>query len=129
MTNLGASLGTALAGSILIAALTSAFIQGIQENPAVPPEVAASAEVELAGGIPFVSDAQLETALQDADVSEEDAELILAENASARIDGLRASLAVLAVFVVVALYFTRLVPTTPVGASRDAEPTAAASPS
>jgi hypothetical protein len=62
-------------------------------------------------------------------VSEEDAELILAENASARIDGLRASLAVLAVFVVVALYFTRLVPTTPVGAAREAEGTVAPSPS
>jgi MFS family permease len=129
MTNLGASLGTALAGSILIAALTSAFIQGIQENPSVPPEVSAGAEVELAGGIPFVSDAQLETALQDAGVAGDEAEVILDENASARIDGLRASLAVLAVFVVVALYFTRLVPTTPVGAAREAEGTVAPSPS
>jgi MFS family permease len=121
MTNLGASLGTALAGSILIAALTTAFIQGIQENPAVPPEVAAGAEVELAGGIPFVSDAQLETALQDAGVPDEDAEVILDENTSARIDGLKAALAVLAVFVVLALYFSRLIPTTPVGAENDAD--------
>jgi MFS family permease len=129
MTNLGASLGTALAGSILIAALTSAFIQGIQENPAVPPEVAAGAEVELAGGIPFVSDAQLETALQDAGVPDEDAEVILDENTSARIDGLKAALAVLAVFVVLALYFSRLIPTTPVGAENDAEAGVVASPS
>jgi MFS family permease len=129
MTNLGASLGTALAGSILIAALTTAFIQGIQENPAVPPEVAAGAEVELAGGIPFVSDAQLETALQDAGVPDEDAEVILDENTSARIDGLKAALAVLAVFVVLALYFSRLIPTTPVGAENDAEAGVVASPS
>jgi Na+/melibiose symporter-like transporter len=32
-TNLGASLGTALIGSILIASLTTAFITGIQNNP------------------------------------------------------------------------------------------------
>ena len=115
MTNLGASLGTALAGSILIAALTTAFVQGIQDNPDVPPEVSSGAEVELAGGIPFVSNAQLETALDDAGVPSSVAEAIVAENEQARINGLRASLSVLALFVVVALYFTRLIPMEPVG--------------
>ena len=115
MTNLGASLGTALAGSILIAALTTAFIQGIEDNPDVPPEVSSGAEVELAAGIPFVSDAQLEAALDEAGVSSGVAEAIVAENERARINGLRASLSVLAVFVVVALYFTRLIPMEPVG--------------
>ena len=115
MTNLGASLGTALAGSILIAALTTSFIQGILENPEVPSEVSSVAEVELAGGIPFVSNAQLESALEDAGVSSSAAEAILSENEQARIAGLRASLSVLALFVVVALYFTRLIPIEPVG--------------
>ncbi|MGH8948573.1 MAG: MFS transporter, partial [Acidimicrobiia bacterium] len=115
MTNLGASLGTALAGSILIAALTTSFIQGIQENPEVPPEVSSAAEVQLAGGIPFVSNAQLEAALDAANVSSAQAEAILADNEQARIDGLRASLSVLAMFVVLALYFTRLIPMEPVG--------------
>jgi MFS family permease len=129
MTNLGASLGTALAGSVLIAALTTSFIQGIQENPAVPPEVASAAEVELAGGIPFVSDAQLETALADAGVPEDEAAAIQEENTAARIDGLRASLAVLALFVVLALYFTRRVPMEPVGSEREPGTTTAAAPS
>ena len=35
-TNLGASLGTALAGSVLIGALTASFIQGVQEQPGHP---------------------------------------------------------------------------------------------
>jgi MFS family permease/transcriptional regulator with XRE-family HTH domain len=115
MTNLGASLGTALAGSILIAGLTTAFIQGIQENPAVPTEVASAAEVELASGIPFVSDADLEAALDEADVPSAGAQAILDENDAARIHGLRASLSVLAVVAIIALYFTRLIPTEPVG--------------
>ena len=115
MTNLGASLGTALAGSILIAALTTSFIQGIEDNPDVPPEVSSGAEVQLAGGIPFVSNAQLEAALAEANVPSAQAEAILAENEQARINGLRASLSVLAVFVVLALYFTRLIPMEPVG--------------
>ena len=116
MTNLGASLGTALAGSILIASLTTSFITGILENPDVPPEVSANAEVQLAGGIPFVSNAQLETGLAEAGVDPALAEAILEENEAARIDGLRAGLSVLAVTAVVALFLTRLVPTEPVGA-------------
>src|SRR5581483_2431813 len=38
-TNLGASIGTALAGAVLIAALTSSLIAGIQNNPQVPADV------------------------------------------------------------------------------------------
>ena len=47
LTNLGASLGTALAGSVLIASLTTAFIGGIQDNPDVPDAVKTQAPVEL----------------------------------------------------------------------------------
>ena len=36
MTNLGASLGTALAGSLLIATLTSAFLVNVQQSQAIP---------------------------------------------------------------------------------------------
>ena len=35
-TNIGASLGTALAGSVLIASLTATLLTGIEQNPAVP---------------------------------------------------------------------------------------------
>ncbi|HET9723769.1 MAG TPA: MFS transporter [Actinomycetota bacterium] len=126
MTNLGASLGTALAGSVLIAALTAAFIAGVQENPDVPPGVASAAEVELAAGIPFISDADLESALQDAGLSDAETQAIVDENEVARIQGLRVSLAVLAIVALVALYFTRLIPTEPVG--RAPEPSARAAP-
>jgi Na+/melibiose symporter-like transporter len=114
-TNLGASLGTALAGSILIAGLTASFINGIQDNPKVPDEVSASAEVKLASGIPFVSDADLDRALADAGVPAAQADAVIAENESARIDGLRLSLVVLALVAALALFFTRMLPTVPVG--------------
>ncbi len=114
-TNLGASLGTALAGSVLIGALAASFIGGIQDNPDVPPEVASAAEVELAGGVPFVSDADLDAALSETGLPDEQVEAIIDENESARIAGLRLSLAVLALLAGVALFFTRLLPTTPVG--------------
>ena len=69
MTNLGASLGTALAGSLLIATLTTAFLTGIQQSSAIPSQVKSEAQVELAGGVPFISDADLEQALDEAGVA------------------------------------------------------------
>ncbi len=72
MTNLGASLGTALAGSLLIATLTSAFLVNVQQSQAIPASAKEQAQVELAGGIPFVSDADLEAALDEAGASDRD---------------------------------------------------------
>jgi MFS family permease len=110
-TNLGASIGTALAGAVLISTLSTSFFTSIVQNPAVPAEVTANATVELAAGIPFVSDADLQTALDDAGVPAATADAIVDENATARIDALRASLSVLAVIALIALFFTRRIPT------------------
>jgi hypothetical protein len=111
VTNLGASIGTALSGAVLIAALTTSFMAGVQNNPAVPAEVKSKAQVQLAGGIPFVSDADLKTALDKAGVSTEAANAIVDENAHARIDALRSSLSVLAVIALIALLFSLRIPT------------------
>ena len=96
----GASLGTALAGSLLIASLTASFLTGIAENPAVPDEVVAQANVQLSEGGEFISDAQLETALAEAGVDEATADELVDANQQARVDGLRATLALLAVFAI-----------------------------
>jgi MFS family permease len=112
MTNLGASIGTAVAGAVLISALTSSFLTGIQQNPDVPKSVSSQASVSLAGGAPFVSDADLEKALDEAGVPAPTADAIVSENADARIDALRASLAVLAAFALAAQYATRKIPRT-----------------
>jgi MFS family permease len=119
-TQFGASLGTALAGAVLIAALSASFITGVTENPDVPKEVSSQATVQLASGVPFVSDAQLETALQDAGVDAQTTQAVLEENGQARVDGLRSALALLALIAVVALFFTKRVPTVPPGATAEA---------
>ena len=62
-TNIGASLGTALVGSILIASLTASLLTGIEENPDVPDRVSERANTELSSGVPFLSDKDLEAAL------------------------------------------------------------------
>ncbi|MFC9247997.1 MFS transporter [Streptomyces sp. NPDC057136] len=110
VTNLGASIGTALAGSIMIAALTSSFLGSIGQNPAIPAEVRSQAAVELQSGVPFLSDAQLKSALEEAGTSTEVSEAALDANADARIDGLRAALAILALTALLAMFFTQRIP-------------------
>jgi len=111
VTNLGASIGTALAGAVLISALTTSFLAGVQNNPAIPKDLAAQAQVELAAGVPFRSDQDLQAALDKAGVPPQAADAIVKENATARNDGLRASLSVLAVIALIALFFSRRIPT------------------
>ena len=125
MTFLGASVGTALAGTVLVSALTSSFFAGIQGNEAVPEELSSRASVELAGGIPFIPDDQLEEALAEAGVTGEVAEAVTEENEAARLDGLRSALALLALLALVALLLTRALPTRQPG---DREPDDAQEP-
>jgi MFS family permease len=111
VTNLGASIGTALAGAVLISALTASFLSDIQGNPAIPADLSSRAQVELAGGIPFLSDADLRQGLADAGIPDATADAIVDENEQARIAGLRASLSVLAVFALLAFAFSHGIPT------------------
>ncbi|MGW6874859.1 MFS transporter [Streptomyces xanthophaeus] len=113
VTNLGASIGTALAGSILIAALTASFLTTIAQNPAVPDQVKSQANVKLESGVPFMSDVQLKSALEEAGTSPEVASAAIEANKAARLDGLRAALAVLAAAALLAMFFTQRIPTTP----------------
>jgi multisubunit Na+/H+ antiporter MnhC subunit len=110
VTNLGASIGTALAGAVLISALTSSFFTGLATNPDVPDDVTSAAEVRLAAGVPFVSDADLEAALADSGLDDETASAIAEENAQARVDGLQSALVLLALVAVLALFSTRGIP-------------------
>jgi MFS family permease len=119
-TQLGASLGTALAGAILISAMTASFFSGIQDNPAVPDNLAVKAQTQLATGVPFVSDEDLQSALDEANVRKNTADAVVDENAEARITGLRSALALLALVSLLALLFTRGIPTVQPGATAQA---------
>ena len=61
--------------------------------------------------MPFVSDNDLEAALEEVDVAPSVADAIVDENADARIDGLRTALAVLGLLAVLAFIGARRLPT------------------
>ena len=65
----------------------------------------------MAGGVPFVSDDDLKAALDKAGVPAKEADAIVAENTTARIDGLRSSLSALAVIALIAMLFSLRIPT------------------
>ena len=116
MTNLGASIGTALAGSILIAALSSAFLTNIEASSAIPSRVKSDAKVQLAGGVPFISDADLEKALDAARVNPRATDAAMGAYRDARITGLRSALAILGVMAILSLFFAGRIPTRQPGA-------------
>jgi Na+/melibiose symporter-like transporter len=115
-TQLGASIGTALAGAVLISALTASFFTGIRDNPDVPDGVVSRAETQLAGGIPFTSDEDLEEALSEEGVPAGTADAILEANEESRIDGLRSAVSILALLALIARLFSRGIPTVQPGA-------------
>jgi hypothetical protein len=127
VTNLGAPIGTALAGAVLISALTASFLDGVQNNPAVPREVASQAQVKLAAGIPFLSDKDLKAQLDKAGVAKQTADAIVKENEKARVDGLQASLsllALIALIALIALFASRRIPVERPPAAPASEPVA-----
>jgi MFS family permease len=115
VTNLGASLGTALVGAVLIGSLTTGLIHGVQASSAIPADVKTHATTQFASGVPFISDTDLKAQLQKANVPPAQADAVLTANSDARLSALRTSLWVVALFAVVALFFTGLIPVKPIG--------------
>jgi MFS family permease len=121
VTNLGASIGTALAGAVLISALSTSFLSGLAHNPDVPEQVTAQAQVELSGGVPFLSDKALEDALDQAGVDATTTDAIVDENAAARVDALRTSLTLLGMIALLAVFAAGSLPTRQAGADPAAD--------
>ncbi len=115
VTNLGASLGTALVGAVLIATLTTGLIRGVEASEALPANVKAQATTQLSGGVPFISDSDLQLQLQKANVPAGQADAIVKANSDARLIGLRTALFVVALFAVGGLFCTGMIPVVPIG--------------
>jgi hypothetical protein len=108
--NLGASLGTALIGSVLILSLTSGVLDRIEQNPAVP-QAARERIAEIAStGIPVVPVDDVEQAVLEAGASAEAATAIAADYGDAQLFGLKQSIGAVAVFALLSLWFTRRLP-------------------
>jgi hypothetical protein len=108
--NLGASLGTALIGSILIAALTSGFVQRVEANPKVSGPVQAQVKRTAEKGIPVVTVADVEQAARDAGATPAEAQALADDYGDAELLALKRALGAVGVFALLALWFTRHLP-------------------
>lgn len=107
--NLGASLGTALVGSILIASLVANFTQGVLSQPALAPmaaEITAAAEQNAN----FVSVEQVEAAGEAAGLSDEQTAALTTEYAEAQVMALKVAFATIALASLVSLWYVQSLP-------------------
>jgi MFS family permease len=108
--NLGASLGTALIGSILIAALTSGLITRLEQNPAVPPPVREEVAQLTEKGIPIVPVEDIEEAALEEGLPTEQAKALADDYGDAQLHGLKRAIGAIAIFALLSLWFTRRLP-------------------
>jgi MFS family permease len=108
--NLGASLGTALIGAVLIASLSSNLIDRLEQNPAVPAQTRQQVEQVASKGIPIVSVEQAHAALTDAGVPQDQATAIADDYGKAQLHGLKRAIGAIAIFALLSLWFTRRLP-------------------
>jgi predicted MFS family arabinose efflux permease len=119
--NLGASLGVALVGSIVIALLASNFTASIAANPNLPDSVKQQVAATAAKSANFVSTAQVEDAAAKAGLPAEQTAQIVSDYSAAQLAALRAGLAFLALFSLVALAWVRRLPEHAALAAEDAQ--------
>ncbi len=115
MTNLGASLGTALAGAILFSALATQLLVGVNGSTQISDAVKQQASVQISQGVSIVSDADLQKALEASGVPEDQQVAILDLNDSARASALRDAMISIAIVELGAMALMRRFPRRPVG--------------
>ena len=113
--NLGSSLGTAIIGAVLLASLATGFSERIADNPAVPAAARETIAAQAAQGIDIVPVATAEKAAADAGLTEDQAQAVAADYGDAQLDALRLALGAVALAALLSLWFTRGLPTRPLG--------------
>jgi hypothetical protein len=119
--NLGASLGTAFVGSILIAALVTNFQTTVLTSPALA-DVSSQLATVAEENANFVSVEQVQTAAEQAGLSTEQVDAIVAAYADAQIVALKAAFAVVALCALVALWYVGRLPSQAVEMPAQAPP-------
>jgi MFS family permease len=108
--NLGASLGTALIGAVLIGALTNGFVENVSQNPAIPQDVRAQVSKLAEKGIPVAPVDDVEQAALKRGVPPEQAAALADDYGKAQLQGLKRAILAVAAFALLSLWFTRHLP-------------------
>jgi MFS family permease len=111
--NLGASLGVALVGSILLATLATNFTHQVEASPTLPASLKQQVSAVAQANANFVSTTQVEDAAQQAGLPQAQTDELVATYSESQLTALRAALAFLALFALLSLAWVRRLPTSP----------------
>jgi MFS family permease len=108
--NLGASLGTALIGSVMITSLTTNFSSEISQNSAVSEQIKTSIIENSKGGIPIASVPDIESAAAKAGLSNTESKALAESYGAAQMNSLKASMFFLVVLAILTLTLSTGIP-------------------
>jgi MFS family permease len=126
--NLGASLGTALIGAILILNLINGFNDNVADSPQVPVQAREAIAANTEEGIDIVPAAQVEELALSKGLSEDQAKAVAADYGDAQLDALRVSIGAVAAIALLCLWFTRNLPTAGVAPATEPDRAAPTAP-
>lgn len=110
---LGAALGTALMGAVVIGSMATTLGRAVDDDPRVSDAVAEQVGIQLAAGVSFVAVPTVEAAVTDAGVPISEGDAIVENYADSQLQALKLGL-LLAAFVVAAAFFgTKRLPDRP----------------
>ena len=109
--NLGASIGTAFIGAVLIVGLINGFNDRIADNQQLPQNVRQTIETNTEEGIDIVPVSEAKQRALDKGVPEDQADQIASAYGDAELVALKESLGAVAVVALLSLWFTRRLPT------------------
>lgn len=125
---LGSSVGVALIGAIVFAGLTNVFVQVVESDQRIAPEVAHQVGVAAGDGVDFVASEQLAAAAVDAGIDDASAAAIVDDYEHAQLRALKNGLLATGVLALLSLMSTRNLPAS-VGNEDDEELAARSAPS
>ncbi len=112
--NLGASLGTALIGSVLLAGLLTGFNTRIAENPAISESTKTQVAAATEQGIEIVTTEQVHAAALEAGLSPSEADALTADYGDAQLEALKKAMLAVAFLALLSILFTLRLPDKPV---------------
>jgi hypothetical protein len=107
---LGSSMGVALIGAIVIAGLTTTFMDMVDEDPRISDDVAAQVGVAVGGSIEFVASEDVAAVVDSAGLDAAEAAAIVEDYESAQLRALKTGLLGAALIALAGLLFTGQLP-------------------
>ena len=107
---LGASLGTALIGAVLITGLVAAFTENVAADPSISAEVKQEVGIRVEDDVSFVDSEQVAAAAAEAGVGEEEADALVSGYEDAQLEALKLALLAAGFIVLASFAGTRHLP-------------------